>query len=297
VIMKYPYLRRLPRFEYLAPKTVDEALSLLSRHDGEARPIAGGTDLLLKMKRREGVPRYLVGLKNIPELNYIKYDETQGLRFGPLVTIHAIETSRIVKEKFPILSQAASTIGSVQIRNLGTVIGNVCNALPSADMIPSLIALGAKVKVANSKGERTIAVEDFLTGPGQTTLAHDELVVELQVPCPPPQSGGVYIKHSLREAMDLAIISVATLVTLDDGICKDVRICLGTAGPVPIRAVRAERILRDKPFSAGLVKEASEVASEEAQPRSSIRGSAKYRKEMVRILTARALNRSKEEIQ
>lgn len=294
--MKYPYLKRLPGFEYLAPETIDEAVLLLSRHGKEAKPIAGGTDILLKMKRREGVPRYLVGLKNIPGLDNIEYDDAQGLRFGPLVTIHAMETSPIVREKFPILSQAASTIGSAQIRNLGTVVGNVCNALPSADMIPSLIVLGATVRIASTKGEKSIPVEDFLTGPGQTVLAHDELVEEVQVPCLPPHSGGVYIKHAPREAMDLAIISVATRITLDDRICRVVRICLGTAGPIPMRAVKAEQILRDKPFSAALAREASEAASEEAQPRSSIRSSAEYRKEMVRTLTARALNKAKEEI-
>ena len=295
--MRYPYLRRLPGFEYLAPETIDEAVLLLSRHGKKAKPIAGGTDILLKMKRREQAPRYLVGLKNIPGLDYIEYDDAQGLRFGPLVTIHAMETSPIVREKFPILSQAASTIGSAQIRNLGTVIGNVCNALPSADMIPSLIVLGATIGIANNKAEKSIPVEDFLTGPGKTVLAHDELVVEVQVPCLPPHSGGVYIKHAPREAMDLAIIGVATCITLDDGICKEVRICLGTVGPIPMRAGKAEKILRDKPLSAALITKASEAASEEAQPRSTMRSSAEYRKEMVRTLTARALNKTKEAIQ
>jgi carbon-monoxide dehydrogenase medium subunit len=213
--MKYPYVKRLPGFDYLAPKTVEEAISLLSRHNGEARPLAGGTDLVLKMKRREEVPRYLLGLKNIPGLDTIEYTDGQGLRFGPLVTIHAMETSRVVREKFPILSQAASTIGSAQIRNVGTVVGNLCNALPSADMIPSLIVLGARVTIAGTKSERDIPVEEFLTGPGQTVLAPDELVVEVQVSCPPPHSGGVYIKHAPREAMDLAIIGVAVLITLN----------------------------------------------------------------------------------
>ena len=123
--MKYPYVRRLPRFEYLSPKTVDEALSLLSRHDGEARPIAGGTDLLLRMKRREVAPSYLVGLRNIAGLDHVAYDDAQGLRFGPLVTIHVMETSPVIRGKYPILSHAASTIGSAQIRNLGTVVGNL----------------------------------------------------------------------------------------------------------------------------------------------------------------------------
>jgi carbon-monoxide dehydrogenase medium subunit len=295
--MKYPYVKRLPRFEYLAPKTVDEAIHLLSRHGREAKPIAGGTDLVLKMKRREEVPRYVIGLKNIPGLDTIEYNDGQGLRFGPLVTIHDMETSRMVREKSPILSQAASTIGSAQIRNLGTVVGNLCNALPSADMIPSLIVLGARVKIAGKKTEKDIPVEEFLTGPGKTVLTHDELVVEVQVPCPPPHSGGVYIKHAPREAMDLAIIGVATLITLDEGMCSQVKICLGNVGPTQIRAIKAEDILKGKPFSAELVRQASEMASEEARPRSSIRSSAEYRKEMVRTLTARALNQAREEIE
>jgi CO/xanthine dehydrogenase FAD-binding subunit len=294
--MKYPYVRRLPRFEYLSPKTVDEAINLLSRHGREVKPIAGGTDILLKMKRREEVPRYVIGLKNIPGLDTIEYNDGQGLRFGPLVTIHAMEASHMVRENFPILSQAASTIGSAQIRNLGTVVGNLCNALPSADMIPSLIVLGARVKIAGKKAERDIPVEEFLTGPGQTVLAHDELVVEVHVPCPLPHSGGVYIKHAPREAMDLAIIGVAALITLDDGMCSQAKICLGNVGPTPVTAIKAEGILQGKPFSAELVRQASEMASGEARPRSSMRSSAEYRKEMVRTLTARALNRAKEEM-
>jgi carbon-monoxide dehydrogenase medium subunit len=294
--MRYPYVKRLPGFEYLAPKTIREAIQLLSRHGEEAKPIAGGTDIVLKMKRREEVPRYLIGLKNIPGLDAIEHNDGQGLRFGPLVTIHAMETSRIVREKFPILSQAASTIGSAQIRNLGTVVGNLCNALPSADMIPGLVVLGAIVTIVGKKADKDIPVEEFLIGPGKTVLAHDELVVEVQVPCPPPHSGGVYIKHAPREAMDLAIIGVATLITLDEGMCSQAKICLGNVGPTQIRAIKAEGILKGKPFSAELVRQASEMASEEARPRSSIRSSAEYRKEMVRTLTERALNRAKEGI-
>jgi len=294
--MKYPYVKRLPKFEYLAPKTVDEALLFLSHYDGEAKAIAGGTDILLKMKRREDVPRYLVGLKAIPGLDYVEYNDTQGLRFGPNMTIHAMEISPVVKEKFPLLCDAASTIGSVQIRNLGTVVGNICNALPSADMLPSLIVLGATINVASKKGEKNSTLEDFLIAPGQTALAHDELVLEVLVPSLPSQSAGVYIKHAQREAMDLAIVSVATLITLKEEICSEVKICLGSVGPTPIRAIRAEAILRGKQLSPELVKEASNTASEEVQPRSSIRSSAEYRKEMVQILTSRALKKAKEKL-
>lgn len=295
--MKYSYVRRLPKFEYLAPKSLEEAIGFLSRHNGEAKPIAGGTDLLLNMKRREVIPRYLVGLKNIQGLNKIQYNNGEGLRLGPLVTIHEVETSLTIREKFPILSQAASTLGSIQIRNLGTVVGNVCNALPSADMIPSLIVLGAKMKILSKANERLIAIEDFLTGIGKTLLAPHELAGEIQVASPPPHSGGTYIKYAQRGAKALGICNVATLITMEDDTCTDVKICLGAVGETPIRAIEAENVLRGKPFSPEQVRKAVQLASQEAQPRSShLRGSAGYRKEMAGVLTGRALNRSREQV-
>lgn len=290
--MKYPYLKRLPKFEYLAPGAVDEAISLVSQHKEEGRIIAGGTDLLLKMKRREEAPQYLISLRNIPGLDYIDYNEAQGLRFGPLVTIHALETSPLVRDRFPILAQAASTIGSAQVRNLGTVVGNLCSAVPSADMAPGLIALGANLKIANIKGGRTIAVEDFFAGPSESVLGHGELVVEVQVPNPPPHSGMVYIKHTVRAAMELAIVGVATIVTLQGGVCSEVKIALGAVAPTPIRATKAESLLRGKRWSHKLVKQAAETVAEEARPISDIRASAEYRKEMVRVLTERALKQA-----
>jgi carbon-monoxide dehydrogenase medium subunit len=180
---RYPYLKRLPRFEYLAPRTVKDALSSLSRNEGKVKILGGGTDLLLKMKTREESPQYLVGLKNIPDLDYIHYDPVEGVRLGALVTVHEIETSALIRDKFPILAQAAATLGSVQVRNLATVVGNLCSALPSADMAPGLIVLGARLKIAAMKGERTIAVEDFFSAPGVSALAAGELVLEIQAPC------------------------------------------------------------------------------------------------------------------
>ena len=161
-------------------------------------------------------------------------------------------------------------------------------------MAPGLIVLGASLKIASIKGERTIAVEDFFTGPSESVLAHDELVVEIQVPNPPPRSGMVYIKHTLRAAMELAIVGVAALITLQKGICREVKIALGAVAPTPMRATKAESRLMGKPFSAELVKQAAETASDEARPISDIRGTAEYRKEMVRVLTQRALNQARE---
>lgn len=295
--MKYPYVKRLPKFEFLAPRTVDEAVSMLAQHGDQARVLAGGTDLLHKMKRRDLTPNYLIGLKSIPRLDYITYDEAQGLRFGPLVTIHAMETSPVVRDRFPILFQAASSMASAQIRNLGTVVGNITSAVPSADMAPGLIVLGGQLKIANTKGERMIPVADFFTGPSASVLARDELVVEVQVPNSPPSSGMKYIKHTVRDAMELAIVGVAAMVSLRDGVCSEVKMALGAVAPTPIRATKAEAVLRGKPFKSDLIKKASETASEEARPISDIRASAEYRKEMVRVLSERALSKAGEEIQ
>ena len=295
---KYPSVRRLPKFEYVAPQSLKEAVAFLAKHNKAATPLAGGTDLLLNMKRRAVVPQYLVALKNIPDLNKISYKKSQGLRIGPLATIRAVEISPEVKRYYPILSQAAATLGSIQIRNLGTVVGNVCSALPSADMIPSLVALGAQVKLVNGTGDRWVPVEEFITNVGRTVLAADELVAELQVPPLPAHGGGIYIKYAQRGAKALGICNVATWIALDQDTCTEAKICLGAVGQTPIRAVAAESVLKGNPFTPETVKDAAQKASEEAQPRSSpLRGSAEYRKATVGALTQRALLDSRAQIE
>jgi carbon-monoxide dehydrogenase medium subunit len=296
-VKKYPSVRRLPKFEYVAPKTLKEAVDLLAKHKKAALPLAGGTDLLLNMKRRAVVPQYLVALKSIPGLDAITDKKGQGLRIGALATIHAVETSPEVKRKYPILSQAAATLGSIQIRNLGTVVGNVCSALPSADMVPGLVALGAQVKIINRAGAKLVPVEEFITNVGQTVLAAGELVQELQVPPLPTHGGGTYIKYAQRGAKALGICNVATWIALDQDICTEAKICLGAVGQTPIRAVEAESVLKGNPFTPETVKAAAQKASAEAQPRSSpLRGSAEYRKTTVGALTQRALLSSRAQI-
>jgi len=296
-VKKYPSVRRLPEFEYVAPKTLQEAVDFLSKHKKDAWPLAGGTDLLLNMKRRAVVPQYLVSLKNIPNLDTIAYEEGQGLRIGALATIHAVEVSPEVKRHYSILSQAAATLGSIQIRNLGTVVGNVCSALPSADMVPALVALGAQVKIINGGGEKRVPVENLITNVGKTVLAAGELVEELQVPILPPHGGGTYIKYAQRGAKALGICNVAAWIALDQTVCTEVKICLGAVGQTPIRAVEAESVLRGNPFTPETVKAAAQKASEEAQPRTSpLRGSADYRRSTVGVLTERALLSSRAQI-
>jgi CO/xanthine dehydrogenase FAD-binding subunit len=281
----------LPPFEYFAPKTVEEACSLLTQYSGQAHVLAGGTDLLVKMKQRRITPRFVINLKTIPDLDYIRYDETEGLRMGALVTIQSIKTSTIIRRKYNILNQAASGESTVQIRNQATIGGNLANASPAADGPVSLIALGAKVTIARTGGERAVVLEDFFTGPGQTLLQPGEIITEIQVPSPSPQSGGVYLKHSIR-GVDIAIVGVGVVITLDGESCKDIKIALGAVAPTPIRARRAEDLLRGKALTPKLVEEAAQIASKEARPISDIRGYAEYRTKVVKVLTEKAIKQA-----
>jgi carbon-monoxide dehydrogenase medium subunit len=181
------YHRRLPKFEYLTPKTLDEALKILSVKKGKAIVLAGGTDLIPKLKTRKiKAPDYIVDLKNIPDLDYIRFDN--GLTLGALTTVRSIEKSSLIREKYPLLFEAAESMASIQVRNRGPVAGNICNAVPSADMAPALLSLEANLKLVSRKGERTVEIEDFFTGPNQTVVKDDEILTEIRLPALPPYS-------------------------------------------------------------------------------------------------------------
>lgn len=286
--MTYIFLRRLPKFEYLAPKSLAEACSFLSEHKGQARALAGGTDLLPAMKRRQEVPQYLVGLRNIPGLGSIGDEGAQGLKMGAMATIHDLETSPAIRENYPILNQAAHVFGSTQVRNLATVGGNLCSAAPSADSVPSLLALGATLKLVGPKGERSVPADKFFTAPFQTVLGDDELLAEIAIPAMAPGSAGVYLKLTMRAAMDHALVGVAAVLTLDDGTCKDIKIALGACNPVPLRAIKAEEALRGKALNEKVIEQAAQLASGEAQPRTD----PEYKKEMIQVLTRRAVTQA-----
>jgi len=286
---------RLPEFEYLAPKTVDEACSLLSQYRGQAKVIAGGTDLLVQMKHKEALPKYLVNLRSIPDQEYIIYDGKEGLRIGAQTTIQSVEASSLVRERFGILAQAASHLGTVQVRNRGTIGGNLCNAAPSAEMAPPLIALAARVKIRSTGGERMVHVEDFFTGPGQTILKPDEVVTEIQVPDLPRWSGGTYMRYSIRRALDLPIVGVGVVITMGGDVLSDVKIALGAVAPTPIRVRKAEEILKGNTPEDALLEKAGLTASEEASPRDSIRASAEYKRRIIKALVRRALKQAIEQ--
>jgi len=286
------FYRRLPRFKYLTPATLDEALSLLSRYKGRAKVIAGGTDIIPKLKRREiGAPDYVIDLKAIPGLDNIKYD-VSGLSIGALATIGAVEASAIIREKFGILARAAQSMASPQVRNRGTIAGNICNAVPSADSAPPLLTLGTKLKLVSQKGERTVSIGDFFTAPNQTVISDEEILREIQIPHPPPNSKGIYLKLTPRRAMDLAIVGVAVVVTAQDGVCQDIRIALGAVAPTPIRAKKAEAILRNQKFDDELIEKAARTAAGQSKPIDDHRASAEYRRDMVEVLVKRAIKQA-----
>jgi aerobic carbon-monoxide dehydrogenase medium subunit len=285
----------LPEFELLSAESVEETCALLSRYEGEAAVLAGGTDLLTKMKLRRMVPRRLINIKGIANLDQIRHDEREGLRIGALTTIQAIETSQVISKKFPALKQAAGVLGTTQIRNVGTLGGNLVNASPSAEFAPPLLTLGASVRCAGRGGERLVPLAEFFVAPGKTALRQDELLTEVHVPNAPAGAQGIYLKHSLRK-MDVAIASAAVLIVLEGDVCKDVRIALGAVGPIPFRANKAEQTLQGKRLGGGsgeteLLEEVARVAADESFPIDDFRGYAGYRRKLVAMLVGKGLER------
>jgi len=280
------------KFDYLEPQSIEEALSLLSQYPGKSKIIAGGTDVMLQIRNRAINPEYVIDITRISGLDRITFDDGHGLRLGVLTTIRALETSVELQREYPILSQAAGQLGSVAIRNIATVGGNLCSALPSAEMPQVLLGLSARLRIVGPRGERTLPVEDFFIGVGRTLLEPDELLVEIFVPPMAPHTSGIYMKHSPRGPIDLAIVNITVLITMDpeETTCKDAKIVLGAVAPTPLRARKAEDILKGRSIDGALTDKAAQAASEEAHPRhGSIRGSVEYKKEMGRVLTGRAI--------
>jgi len=284
------FYRRLPRFEYLIPKTLEEALSVLKNQKESAKVFAGGTDLIPQLKRREiHTPKIVIDLKGISGLDKLAYDENTGLSIGPLTTINTVAESPIIQQHFPSLFHAASSIGSPQVRNRGTFAGNICTAVPSADSAPALLTLDATIKISGPKKERAVPITQFFTGPRTTILMPDEIVIEISVPKPKPGSRGIYLKLSPRHSMDLAIVGVAASGISENGICKDVKIALGAVAPTPIRAPMAEEILKGQRITSNLIDEAARNAITQCSPIDDHRASQEYRCDMIYAMTRRAL--------
>lgn len=281
-------------FEYYEPQTLDEALSLLVREGEDGAALAGGTDLLLRMRRRIRTYRSVVNLKRIPALNEMVWSR-DGLTLGALTTFRTIETDSSVGAKYPALRDAARVIAGVQLRNLATVGGNLGNASPAADSLPPLVALGATVTVASRDGSRAIPVEDCIAGPGRTVLNAGQLFTTIHIPEPRERSGNAFLRFGPRSAMDIGIVSVATSVTLDaQGRYEQCRVALGAVSPKPMRALASEEAVKGEMPRPELADRAGLLAAEAATPISDIRGSADYRRAIVRVLTMRTLQEATE---
>jgi carbon-monoxide dehydrogenase medium subunit len=278
--------------DYFEPKSVNEALSLLAKYGDLAKVIAGGTDVMVDMKYKEE-PGCLINIKRIPGLGNIQ-ENNGSLRIGPLVTIREMETSRLVREKLPLLWESCHEFASLQIRNTATIGGNICRASPSGETLAPLLVLEAKGKLAFADGEKTEAFSSFFQGPGKSSLGSKGLLTEIDVAYPAKGSQGIYLKHAVRGAMDIAMVGVAVLITPDaaKSNAHDVRIGLGAVAPTPIRATKTEALLRGKPLTAALVKEAAAMAASESNPISDQRSSAEYRRWIVEALTRRGLEQT-----
>jgi len=278
-------------FEYTAPTTLDEAIRLLAELNGRARPMAGGTDVLVQMRAGRLTPDRIVDVKNVPELNELRYDASGGLTIGAAVPCYKIYADQAIARAYPGLIDAASIVGGVAIQGRATLGGNLCNSSPSADTIPVLIAMGAKVNIRGPRGSRQLPAEQFCTAPGRNVLEAGEVVVSIELPAPPPNSGAHYQRFIPRYEMDIAVVGVGAGVVLSDDkrTIRSARIALGAVAPTPLFVPEAGQALEGKPAAEESLAAAAEIARNAARPIDDMRGTAAQRKHLVGVLTRRVL--------
>lgn len=279
------------KMEYFDAQTLEEVSDLLVRYNSEAALLAGGSDLIVKLKESIVQKKYLVNLKGVSGLDQIILNQREkNLTIGALVTHTAIAQSKIIQQYFPSLGEASSIVGGRQTRNIGTIGGNICNSSPSAETITALMTFGAQVKIYSPGGEEhKIPLEDFVIGPSQNALLVGEILKEIEVPLPPKNSGSAYIKLGRRRSMEIAIVNVAVNVVTECNSFKDVKIALGAVGPTPIRAKKAEIILKGKMIESHIISKAAAAARTECHPITDVRASAEYRSEMVEVMVKQAI--------
>ena len=287
-------LMAIPQIDYHRPTELKEALKLVNKLKEGCRIFAGGTALVPaarqgKMSLSRGI--HIVDISSIKELDYVVKDGDM-IRIGAVTKLSKIAESAVVREHAPILADAASQMGSLQIRNQGTIGGNLCNASPAADTAPPLLALDTMTNLRGVDKQRAVPLTEFFTGPGETILESGEILAEIQIPIMGPTAGACFIKLGRRNAFTLSVISVATLVKIKDGIFDDVKVALGAVAPTPIRALKAERYLTGKKVNEQVIDEGAKITGSEVRPICDVRASAEYRKDMSYIITKRALNLS-----
>jgi len=275
-------------FDYATPASVAEAIGLLKAHPG-ARVLAGGTDLIVQLRAGRKETDLVIDLKHIPELNAIEYDAARGLTIGASVACYRIYRDPVVARAYPALVELASLIGGTQIQGRASLGGNLCNAAPSADSVPLLIAMRAMCRIAGPGGAREIAVEDFCTAPGRSVLQAGELLVSLHLPPPVPHSGARYLRFIPRNEMDIAVAGVGVEVVLDDGKFRSARVALAAVAPTPLFVREAGDALAGQPVNETTIARAAEIARAGAKPITDMRGTADYRRHLCGVLTRRAL--------
>ena len=282
----------IPRsFEYFSPRTLDEAIGLLQKLGPDAKLLSGGQSLIPMMKLRILSPQHIVDINRIPGLDYISENDGH-LRIGALAREHQLETSEVIDTKLPILADTAKFIADPLVRSQATVCGNLAHGDPANDHPATMLALGAKVVATGPNGQREIALEDFFPGLFTTALEPEEILTEIRIPLPPAKSGGAYLKLE-RKVGDFATAGVAVQLTLDDaGNCSKAGVGLTNVGMTPIKATKTEAFLAGKTLDEATINEAAAIAASESQPMDDIRGSAEYKRDLVRVLTGRALTRA-----
>lgn len=276
----------LPEFELFEPRNLQEAITILSELGGRARPLAGGTDLLVEMREGRTRPEYLVDIKGLEELKGVTVSEDDVVVIGALTSLRTLERNALIRERLPILYDAMSQMGSVQIRSRGTIGGNLCNAHASADGTAALLALGARLRLHGPQGQREIAIEDFFSGTHKTVLNAGEVLTHISVASGSPGDGGAYAKFTVRKAMDAALVGVGVYMQTEQAgaVCRAARIALATTGPRPERAMRAEETLTGQRLSEELFERAGEAAAAEANVGSTWRAPEDYARHLINTL-------------
>ncbi len=281
-------------FEYLMPESVDEALEMLDRYGDESKVIAGGTDVIPKVKAGVKPFNVLVSLKKLSELRFIDFDENSGITIGSMMTLRECEANEDICRVYPALYQGMHSMANTQVRNRGTIAGNISNAIPSADTAPPLLVYGAEIKARSVNGERIIPITEFFAGVGKNNLKSNELITEIHIPLPEAGAHSIYYKYAIRKALDLAMVGVASCVSTDDNnVVTAAKIALGAVAVVPKRAENAEKHIIGKELTEELIAEAATIASQEdCAPISDIRATAEYRRKMVYVHVRDALRKA-----
>jgi CO/xanthine dehydrogenase FAD-binding subunit len=279
-------------FEYFEPENLNEALDLLHQHGAHAKVLAGGTDLIVQMKQKMYYPEIVIGLRRLKELDFVQVDTGDSrsiLRLGPLTLLKTLASHPMHAGPLEMLREASLAVGDVQIRNVATLGGNIANASPSADMIPALLALGARIRLQKKTGERVLDLENFFLGPFMTQMAPEEMITEIFVH-PIPEGNGVYLWMPKRTAVDETLAGISAWLTCDSEkkTCQKTSLAFNSVSPFPIRARKAEAFLQGKELNPVLFRKTGEIASQEVSPRSR----ADYRRRIVSVLTEKALDKA-----